>query len=270
VRQLAAAALHTPEAFGQSIAYPHVMTTVLAVFALIFVIVILAIVAAVRAGKRRTETLRQWSFRSGYNFTPGPMPALELAPVELFEVKGETVEANACNVASGSRMTLFDFIHATRHSYGVMNNRTSYVRKTRSCALFKLDEPLPRFTFAPMSTEGPDSLTGKLLSATAGLAKFVGGYRPGRLIPIDDRPGFLLHSDDDPKRVKALFTDARQFFDDKCGWDIRSYGSWMYLSCDPKIYKHGWNEGSPVSPANYDEFANMAQLIREHFKTTSS
>jgi hypothetical protein len=255
--------------------YPHIMTDFIAahtvqivvgVFAFIFIIVILAIVAAVRAGKRRSENLREWSFRSGYNFTPGPMPALELAPLELFEVKGETVEANARNVASSSRMTLFDFDHATRHSSGVMNNHTTYVRKTISSVLFKLDEPLPRFTFAAMSTAGSDSLTGKLMSATLGVAKFVGGHRPGILIPIDDRPGFLLHSDDDPERVKPFFIDARQFFDDKCGWTVQSFGSWLYVLCDPTIYKHGWEENSSVSPKNYDEFANMAQLIREHFR----
>ena len=248
----------------------HTVQIVVGVFAFIFAIVILAIVAAVRAGKRRSENLREWSFRNGYNFTPGPMPALQLAPIELFEIKGEVVEADARNVASGSRMTLFDFVHATRHSYGVSGNRTTYTRRTHSVALFKLDEPLPRFVFAPVSNAGSDSLTGKIMSATVGLANFAGTHVPGTRIPIDERPGFILHGLDDPERVKPLFADARQFFDDKCGWDIQSHGSWLYVTCNPMIYKHGWKEESTVSPANYDEFANMAQLIREHFRQSSS
>ena len=37
------------------------------------------------------------------------------------------------------------------------------------------------------------------------------------------------------------------------------------------IYKRGdWKQGSTVSPVNYDEFANIAQLIREHFRPLSS
>ncbi|HJW95120.1 MAG TPA: hypothetical protein VJ901_16005 [Thermoanaerobaculia bacterium] len=227
------------------------------VFVLIIALIALFVWLASRANKRRSESIREWSFRNGYNFTPGPMPALQLAPIERFEIKGETVEAEARNIASGSRMTLFDFSHATRHESGVMNNRTQYQRKITACALFKLDEPLPRFMFMSMSTAGSDSLTGKLVSSAIGLAKFVGPGRPGQLIAIDDRPGFLLHTDDDAERVQSLFREPR-FFDDKCGWEVHCTGTWMLLSC------------KPVEPAGYDAFANLAQQIREHFTRLSS
>jgi hypothetical protein len=245
----------------------HTVQIVLGVFAFVFAIVILAIIGGVRAGKRRREDIREWSFRNGYNFTPGPMPALQLAPIELFEIKMPTVEATARNIAAGSRGTLFDFTHATRYSHGVMNNRTTYTRKTHSAALFKLDEPLPRFQFAPVSTAGSNSLMGKLATASIGLANFVGSHRPGQMIPIEDRPGFLLHTVDDPEQVKPLFAGAPQFFDDKCGWDIHSYGSWLYMTCDPLIYQHGWKQNSTVHQQHYDEFAALARKIREYFRT---
>jgi len=236
----------------QEFAATHVGLIVGAVFALIIGLIVLGVAGVLRANRRRSDTIREWAFRSGYNFTPGPMPAQQLAPIDRFEVKGETVEASARNVASASRVTLFDFDHATRHQSGTFNNRTQYQRRTASCALFKLEEPLPRFTFSAMSTFDQNSLAGKMMAAVINIAD-----RSSGIIPIADRPGFLLHTDEDADRVRSLFREPH-FFDDKCGWNVLSTGSWMLLSCNP------------VAPENYDTFRNQAQTIYDHFRHSSS
>jgi len=230
----------------------HIGQIVFGVFAFIILLIILAITSAVRANKRRSNNIREWAFRSGYDFTPGPMPAHDLAPIAPLEMSGETVEANARNIARGSRLTLFDFDHATRHSSGVMNNRTQYTRKSMSCALFKVEEPLPRFSFSPMAVYDQNTLAGKMMAAAIHIADHNSG-----IIPIADRPGFLLHTDDDVERVKSLLREPH-FFDDKCGWGVQSTGSWMLLTCNP------------VEAENYDKFRDQAQAIYDHFRHSSS
>jgi hypothetical protein len=103
------------------------------------------------------------------------------------------------------------------------------------------------------------------MATTVSLGKAVGGGQPGEVIPIADRPGFVLKAENEPDRVRRLFANAH-FFDDKCGWEVQSNGSWMLLSCTPMLYQHGWERLHYVSPKNYDEFVNVAQQIHDHFR----
>ena len=223
------------------------------VIVLIGAVIAIFVMLARGGSRRRTETLRQWAFRSGYNFTPGPVPASQLAPIREFESGGEVVESNARNVASRPRVTLFDFDHATRHEHGVMNNRTEYRRSVESCALYQLDEPLPRFSFNALSAADQNSLAGRMMAKAMGV---IDGE--GQIIAFDDRPGFLLFTDDDVARVKPLFAEPH-FFDDKCGWSVRSTGSWLLLSTK-----------TPAPAETYDAFAATAQKIYDHLRHSSS
>jgi hypothetical protein len=242
----------------------HLVAIVLGAFGLAVLLIGWAIMASVQRAKRRRAELRDWAFRSGYDYQEGPMPARELAPLKYFELTPNIVRADATNIARGSRLTLLDLerTHYTRSS----GNSKSYSRKSTSCALFKLDEPLPRFSFAALSTAAPDTLQGKLMSGVASLAKFVGSSE-GQPIPIPDRPGFLAVSHE-PQKAAPLFADGRtHFFDDKCGFSVECEGSWMVVSCDANLYgqNRGWERSALVDAKNYDEFVRVATAVRDHF-----
>jgi hypothetical protein len=246
----------------------HMGLIVGSVFGVIVLLIVLGVSAALRAAKRRKANLREWAFRNGFDFAEGPMPARELAPIAPFELDDKTTTADARNVTRGSRgayVTLFDFDHTSRTRSGPHGNRTQSQTKTTSCALFKLDEPLPHFDFGAMGVASADSFQGKLMAAALALAKRVGPER-GQMIELDDRPGFLLRTEDDPAKVKPLFADVH-FFDDKTGWTVLSQGSWLLLMCDPNLYQHGWERGSIVNEKNYDEFVSVATKIHDHFRT---
>lgn len=242
----------------------HLIAVVLGAFALAILLIAWAIVTGLQQAKRRREELRQWAFRSGYNYEEGPMPARELAPLQFFELSDSITKADARNVARGSRVTLLDFEQTHYQKMG--GNSKSYSHKSMSCALFKLSEPLPRFHFAALSTAAPDTLQGKLIAGVTSLAKFMGSSE-GQPIPIPDRPGFLAVSHE-PQNAAPLFADGRtHFFDDKCGFSVTSEGSWMLVTCDANIYgqSHNWKRSALVDAANYDEFVRVASAVHQHF-----
>lgn len=247
----------------------HLTAVVLGAFALAILLIGWAIAASVQRARKRREELRQWAFRSGYDYQEGPMPARELAPMKFFELSDSITRADARNVARGSRVTLLDFEQT--HYQHMGGNSKSYSYKSMSCALFKLAEPLPRFHFAALTTAAPDSLQGKLMAGVAGLAKFIGSSE-GQPIPIPDRPGFLAVSHE-PQNAAPLFADGRtHFFDDKCGFSVECEGSWMVVFCDANIYGHNrnWQRSALVAPPHYDEFVRVATDIHDHFFHSSS
>jgi hypothetical protein len=245
----------------------HTVQIVLSVLAFTVVLIVLGIISAVRRSKRRRATLREWSFRNGFDYAEGPTPAYDIAPLGMFEIKDEITRSDALNITRGSRVTIFDHQETTKQQSGPYNNRVRFQTKTRSCALYKLAEPLPEFDFSALTTAAPDTFQGKLMAKVIDLAKMVGG-KPGVVVPIGDRPGFLLRGIE-ADRIAPLFAEGRaHFFDDKCGWSVESHDSWLLVSCDPSIYQHGWERGSPVSEKNYDDFVRISQQIHDHFATS--
>jgi len=247
----------------------HTVQIVLGVLAFALLLVIVGIINVVRGSKRRRATLRDWAFRNGFDYTEGPLPAHDVAPLDAFEIKAEVTRSDALNITRGSRVTIFDHQETRRTSYGPYNNRVRFTTKTRSCALYKLPEPLPPFEFNALTTASPDTFQGKLMAKVIDMAKLVRGNKAGEVIEIDGRPGFLLRGTE-ADRIKPLFAGRAQFFDDKCGWTVESHDSWLLVSCDPTIYEHGWERGSPVSEKNYDEFVRISDQIHDHFLHSSS
>lgn len=245
----------------------HATAIVLGAFGLAIVLIILAITAGVRRTKRRKAEIREWAFRSGFDYQEGPMPASELAPLPHFTVEGDTTTADATNVVRGSRgvpVVLLDLQHTTCQRSGSHGNRTVHTTKWSTCALFKSPDNLPSFSFNALSASGPDTLQGKLLGGVVSMAKAVGRTKVGDAISIDNRPGFLLLSHD-PASVRPLFADGKAlFFDDKCGWTVESDHGWLLVTCDPAIYGHGWPRYGVIDAPQYDEFIRIATSIREH------
>jgi hypothetical protein len=246
----------------------HTVQITLGVLAVVVLLVIYGIISVVRASRRRKANLRDWAFRNGFDYTEGPLPAHDLAPLPSLEIAGQVSQADAHNITRGSRMTIFDLMRTTRTRYGIQNRNTRLNTKTTSCAVFKLPEPLPRFDFYAVGVADPNSFQGKLISGVVGLAKAVGTAEDrGELISIDERPGFLLRGYE-PERIKPLFAyDRVHFFDDKCGWTVEVDGTSLMVSCDPTIYEHGWERSSVVSETNYDDFVRISQQIHDHFVT---
>src|SRR4051794_38725340 len=111
----------------------HATAIVLGAFGLAVFLIILAITTGVRRTKRRKAQIREWAFRSGFDYQEGPMPARELAPLQRFTVDGETTVADASNVARGSRgapVILFDLRHTSCQRSGAYGNRTEHTTKT--------------------------------------------------------------------------------------------------------------------------------------------
>lgn len=246
----------------------HATGIVLGAFGLAIFLVTLAITTGVRRTKRRKAQIREWAFRSGFDYQQGPMPARELAPLQHFNLDEETTRADATNVARGSRgvpVTLLDLQRTTCQRSGAYGNRTEHTTKTYTCALFKSPENLPSFSFNALSASGPDTLQGKILGGVTRMAKAVGGNDMGDAISIDNRPGFLLLAHD-PSNVQPLFADGRAlFFDDKCGWTVESDNGWLLVTCDPSIYGHGWPRYGVVDAPRFDDFIRIATSIHEHF-----
>lgn len=219
-------------------------------FGVVLFFFVVAVIRGMARGRRRDSQIRDWAFRSGYDYQPGPFPARDLAPISYLQ------DADASNVARGSRVTLMDL----NRTVGPSNDRETRVS---SCALFKLAKPLPPFSFFAISSDGPDSLQGQLLGKMMGMAKsFAGGrFAEAGVVTIESRPGFLIRSTE-PERVRRLFADDRLgFFDDKTGWTMVSEESWLLLS----------RERQPLNDAtDYDQFVHEAQAIHDHFFHSSS
>lgn len=249
----------------------HTVQITLGVLAIVGFLVIFGIVSVVRASRRRRANLREWAFRNGFDYTEGPLPAYDLAPLPSLEVKGQVSQADANNITRGSRLTLFDLTRTIRTRYGVANRNTRLSTKTTSCAVFKLPEPLPRFDFFAVGVADPDSFQGKLIAGVVGLAQAVGlSEDRGELIPIEGRPGFLLRGYE-PERIKPLFASDRvHFFDDKSGWSIEVDGTCLMVTCDPAMYEHGWERSTVVDEKNYDDFVRISQQVYDHFLHSSS
>jgi hypothetical protein len=249
----------------------HTVQITLVILSIVVFLVIFGIISVVRASRRRRANLREWAFRNGFEYTQGPLPAHDLAPLPSLEVKGQVSQADASNITRGSRMTLFDLTRTIRTRYGVQNRNTRLTTKTTSCAVFKLPEPLPRFDFAALGVADPNSFQGKLISGVVSLAQAVGlSEDRGELIPIDGRPGFLLRGYE-PERLKPLFASDRvHFFDDKCGWTVEVDGTCLMVSCDPTFYEHGWERSTVVDEKNYDDFVRVSQQVYDHFLHSSS
>ncbi len=243
----------------------HATVVVLGVVGLVILLIVVGVINSVVASRRRKTNLQQWAFRGGFDYQEGPLPGRELAPLAEFEVKDSVTRVEARNVARGSRgvpVTFLDLYRTTVSHPGI--NRTQYTTKAKSCALFKLSDPLPRFSFSALTTKGKDTMTGRLMTATVGLATTVGGADAANVIPIDNRPGFIL-SAPDVENVRPLFAaDRVSFFDDKCGWSVEADGTWMLISCEPMVYGHGWPRTSLVDERRVDEFLNVAQSIMRH------
>jgi hypothetical protein len=251
----------------------HAVAIVLGAFGLAIFLLAVAVTRGAMRAKRRKAAIRDWAFRSGFDYIEGPLPARELAPLRYFALSDTITDANASNVTRGSRgvsVTLLDLQRTTRTSYGVRGNRTNYSSSSATYALFKLSDPLPRFSFSALTAAGSDSLTGKLLGGVVGMAKFVGTGAIGDPIEIENRPGFLLATHE-AERVRPLFAEERaHFFDDKCGWSVESEESWLLVSCDPTIYGHDWPRMAVVDVPQYDDFVRIATSIHDHFFHSSS
>src|SRR5437660_1221892 len=245
----------------------HGVAIVLGAFGLGIFLIILAISTSVARGRKRKGQIRDWAFRNGYQYEEGPVPARELAPIAQFAIDDTTTSADAFNVARGSRLTLADLRRTAAQHFGAYGNQSQHTTRSVSCALVKLGTPLPPFSFSALTMQGPDSLQGKLMGGVISLAKFAGAKAGLVLVDIENRPGFLLTSQQSDA-VRPLFAAGRaQFFDDKCGWSIECDGTWMLLVCDPAIYGagKGWSRTNLVDAGHFDEFASIARSIHDHF-----
>jgi hypothetical protein len=246
-------------------AQEHAVVLILGLFGFFLLLFIVALIRSGMRQKQRKANLREWAFRSGFQYSEGPMPASELAPFDQLAPNENTKEAEATNVMQGSRMTLFDLRRLTESHSGSHGNRTEYTTKYATFALFKLPEPLPHFSFSALSASGPDTLQGRLLGATVALAQKAGSNALHDAIPIENRPGFLL-TGRDRLLVRPYFAPDRiGFFDDKGGWSVEAHDSWLLISCDPAIYGHDWPRSPLVDETRLDEFVSIAGAIREHF-----
>lgn len=240
---------------------------VLGAFGLGILLIIWAISAGLARSRRRNGQIRDWAFRNGYQYEAGPVPARELAPIAQFAIDDTTTSAEAFNVARGSRLTLADVSRTSVQHFGSYGNDTRHTTRSFSCALFKLDTPLPPFSFSALSPRGPESVQGRLMGGVASLARFAGAKAGIVLVDIENRPGFLLTSHQ-PDAARPLFAGGRaQFFDDKCGWSVECDGSWLLAVCDPAIYGagKGWSRTGLVEAEHFDEFVSIARSIHEHF-----
>jgi len=228
-------------------------------FALVITLIILGIIKALGASKRRRLALREWSFRHGFDYTEGPMPAGQLAPIPPFQVSDSIVGAEARNITRGSHGTYVTIFDVAQTRLERRSNRTFRQTDTKSCALFSLSEPLPRFEFSAIFAGGVTTLQGKLLAEAVKLAASLAPER-GEIIPFPDRPGFMLRALEDTPRVAQLFGEIH-FFDDKQGWQICSYGKWLAVISERPFL---------VQPENYDAFVEMVTKVYDHFRHSSS
>jgi hypothetical protein len=246
-------------------AQEHAIVLILGLFGFFILLFIIALIRGAMRQKQRKANLREWAFRSGYQYEEGPIPASDLAPFAQLASGEKTREASALNVMRGSRMTLFDLRRMTESHSGSHGNRTEYTTKYATYALFKMPEPLPHFSFSALTSSGPDTLQGRLLGATVALAQKAGSDFLQEAIQIENRPGFLLRGRE-RMLVKPFFAPDRiGFFDDKPGWSVDAHESWLLVSCDPAIYGHEWPRQALVDETRLDEFVAMAEAIKGHF-----
>ncbi|GEM_PF-1798285 len=247
----------------------HTVQIALAILAAGLLFAILGIISALRASAKRTKNLREWAFRNGFEYIAGPLPASQLAPIPFFQLSETTSGADAVNIVRGSRgvyITLFDLEHTSRQRDST--NRLVTSSETTTCALFQFPRKLPRFEFTAIGAAEPGSIQGKLIGAVVNMA-MVAGTHKGTLVPIEDRPGFLLLAFDEPERVREIFSSPH-FFDDKRGFTVRAHDSWLLVSCDPTLYGQGWEQSKLVAVKNYDDYIAVAERIYDHFRHSSS
>ncbi len=242
---------------------------------LVVLLVIVGVIGSARQMRRRKGKIREWAFRSGFEYVEGPMPARDLAPIRDFATDDSNTEATATNIVRGSRgarVTLLDLRRTTKKQSGSHGNRTEYSTSTDTCALFSLASPLPSFYFNPLTIAGLDTVYGKLLGGIMAFAQAVDAGPAKQRIPIPDRPGFLLISHDGDRPAPLFAGERARFFDDKCGWSVETEGSWLLITCNPAIYGHGFKRlsKSVVDATNYDDFVNVATAIQQHLTKSVS
>src|SRR5689334_3557280 len=128
-----------------------------------FVVLVLGLfVKAAMSGRRRAAAIKEWAFRNGMSYAPGPVDVESVAKIPQDEVPENLIRRNASNVISGRRgrydITVFDMHETTG---GRNTNTRTYVEKTT--AILKLPEPLPPFRFMTIVNLKPGSFGANML-----------------------------------------------------------------------------------------------------------
>lgn len=211
----------------------------------VIVLLVFAVIRTRGRSSRRSEAIRQWAFRNGFEFIERTMPARELAPMTYLE------HAEASNVARSSRAVIMDFRPGRTSDQEGENGPFS-------AALLSLSKPVPPFTFMSISSADADSFQGSFLEKMMATAKTLAGARGKSVVTVPSRPGFFIYSAE-PERAQRLFTEDRiRLLDDKVGWSIEGEGLWLVVS-----------KRVTIPAEEYDEFFHQVETVRDYFSVAS-
>jgi hypothetical protein len=195
----------------------------------VFVVLILwMIVKAALSGRRRAAAIKEWAFRNGMSYVPGPVEVENVAKIPQDETPDNLIRRNAWNVISGRRghydVTVFD-LHQTTGGYDTKTR--TYTTKT--VAVLKLPNPLPPFRFMTLGDLKLGSIRANMVGAVEKLAMKVDGGKHGTIIEIPDHPGLVLLSRD-PDATRPLFTPAViDYFAQHGGYGLTTEGTSMMV-----------------------------------------
>jgi len=95
---------------------------------------------------------------------------------------------------------------------------------------------------------------------TSGLLTFT-AFEGSRVIPLDEYPGFELHSAD-PDATRKLFPKwMLAYLVDKTNWRIEGEGSFLLVT-----RKRSARDNAPIAAENLDGFVDEAVQIAERFQ----
>ncbi len=187
------------------------------------VLLVWVLVKAAMSGRRRSAAIKEWAFRNGMQYVPGPV---DVPKMPQDETAGNLVSRKAWNVVSGRRehydVTIFDL-------HQVTGNRNRRTYSTRTVALLKLPEPLPPFRFLALANFGPSSFGTKLFAVAERMIAELAADSQGTMIQLPDHPGLFLLSKD-PDATRALFTPSViDYFSQHSGYGITTEGTSMMI-----------------------------------------
>jgi len=231
------------------------------------VVVVWLVALAIRAAKARQKELREWAFRNGFDYTPGPMPANQIAPIDCFTLAENVTVLDASNIVRGSRgmpVTFFDLKRTTRGTSpgGSIDHDTNL----ESCAAFSVSGVnFPRFSFIALMSAGAGTLRAKLMETAITMGSKLNPAAMESVVRFEAYPGMLL-SGRGSHDAKDAFAELLPFFAERTGWQIEGDGSWLILRCRPDFHAEGFRRGRVVDPRDYDLYVARAGEIAERVR----